>query len=709
VRLSAGSAGHLLPAGQPSLQLPDGGLRGLTGADGSLTVRLVAGAKVAEHSATVLAATEFPTIEAEPVAIATVPGPPDHYVVLSQDVTIVRAEDAPLALPACVVDACGNRLSLAGRRLTWTVEGGRLEQAQEATDATGAASARLIPDMGNRWVYQVRVTDDEKLSGVSGDICVLPRGPRGDPVRLGDNGYFTAGAAPFVPLGGFYAVWIPRPAAPGEEEGRVFGPFTEASEEDVNHWFGFLRSQGVTAMRLMLRTHGPDGTEAMDVGGRVNRRLFAKVLRLLDIGRRYGLRFMLTLHDDYDKPVYCNERHLRNFALPAFEGVDLDTLPPFQRRFLRDQRLLTPPERYTDPDAIACQDQYTREIVGYLRGNPALFAWELENEMVSCPVEWVNHQVDVIRGVDPVTPICVSHAGGGIATADPLWWTSNSKIDFYTYHLYPLGTTTPEIDYGAGVDLITRYGRMAGTCFLGESVGDEFNEYPTDRDGDRRYIVRDIIWLSLVNGNPGCFFWNARGTELAEFRLAREIAGQVDWTKWRRRKPAVAVLVTHPLGDDRYYATARGQQDWAMMGRYCQHFLSTGQDFDFAMAADGYEETCDLASFAPPPAPAGQPFRAPKGFQLASLTREDGRQGLVYIRSFAGARPWEVAPGRTMYLRDRAPAPLRVKLALALPRASARVWDLDTGEARALELGGDGVLDMGATDHDLAILWSAME
>jgi hypothetical protein len=706
--LSAGSAGRLLPADQPALALPDGRVRGITGADGGLRARLVAGAKVAEASATVLAAAEFPTIEAVPVPIATVPGPPDHYVVLTGGVTIVPEADAPLPVPAYVADACGNRLSVAGRRLTWSVDGGRLEQAQEATDAAGSASARLVPDMADRWVYHVRVQDDQGLSGMSGDICVLPRGPWAEPVRLGGNGYFVAGAAPFLPLGGFYAVWIPRPAPPGQEEGRVIAPFTSASEEDVHHWFGFLRSQGVTAMRLMLRTHGPDGTEAMDVGGRVNRRLFAKVLRLLDIGRQCGLRFMLTLHDDYDKPVYCNERHLRNFALPALEGVDLDTLSPSQRRFLVDQRLLSPPERYTAPDAIACQDQYTREIVGYLRDNPALFAWELENEMVNCPVEWVNHQVDVIRSVDAITPVCVSHGGGGVATADPLWWTTRSKVDFYTYHLYPLGTTTPEVDYGAGVDLLARYGRMAGTCFLGESVGDEFNDYPAQRDADRRYIARDIIWLSLVNANPGCFFWNARGTELAEFRLVHEVTSKLDWTTWRRKRPPVAVLVTHPVGDDRYYATPQGQADWAMMGRYCQHFLSSGQDFDFATDPGGYQATCDLSRFAPP-AQAGQPLLASEGFQLASLTREDGREGLVYVRSFAGVRPWEVSPGRTMYLRGRAPAPLQMKLGLPLPKVTARIWDLDTGGVESRDVAGDGVLDLGTTDHDFAILWSAAE
>ncbi len=705
VRLAEGSDGALQPTGA-AFALPGGGVRGLTDNAGSLRVSLTAGARAAERSATLLAASEFPTVEAAPVEIASIAGPPHHYVVLSPRVTIVPETETPLAIEAHVADACGNRLPLAGRRLSWSVEDGMLEDAGAATDATGGASARFVPAMDRRWVYRIEVVDDQGLAGASGEVCVLPKGPRTEPVTLGPNGYFRMGAEPFVPLGGFYAVWIPHAAPPGTEEGLDFGPFTRATEEEIHHWFGHLRDQGVTAMRLMLRTHESAGCEALDAGGRVNPRLFARVLRMLDIARRYGLCFLLTLHDDYDKPVYCNERNLEAFSLPAFEGVDLAALPEFQRRFLVERDLVAPPERYTDPDAIACQDLYTREAVGYLRDNPALFGWELENEMVDCPASWVNHQLEVIRGVDPVTPICVSHGGGGLETADPLWWTTRTAIDFYTYHLYPLGTTTPDVDYGAGVDLLTRYGRMAGTCFLGESVGDEFSSFPAERLEDRRAMARDVIWLSLMNGNPGCFFWNARGHELAEFRLARAVTSRFDWTTWRRKRPSVALLVPHPLDSDKYYRTPEGRLDWGAMASACQTFLSYGADFDFATSSEGYAETHRPGEALLPP-PDDRPFEPSRGYQLASLTREDARQGLLYLRCFAGVEPWEVGPGRSIYLRTRKPAPARVRLELPPARVTAHVWDLNTGEERTLEVAGTGTLELGTSDHDFAVLWEA--
>ena len=709
VRLAAGSPGTLDRAEAPSLALSARSRRGLTGDDGALAVQLTAGT-AAGREARLEATTEFPAVEAEPMTITSVAGPPDHYVVASPDVTIVREEETPLALRAYAADAHHNPVALSDRRLEWSVEEARLADAAERTDADGAARASLVPDMARRWVYRVTVRDDQGLAGTSGPICVLPRGPRPGAVQLLPNGYFATGdGAPFVPLGGFYAVWVPRPAAQDRldnlshrEEGRVIRAFTEAGEEEVLRWFGFLQQQGITAMRMMLRTHSAQGTEAMDVGGRVNRQLFARTLRYLDLARRFGLRLLLTLHDDYDKPVYCNAQHLRAFALPAFAGEDLDALPPYQRRFIRDQKLLTPPERYTDADAIACQDQYTREIVGYLRDNPTLLAWELENEMVDCPEAWVNHQLEVIREVDPATPVCVSHGGGGVVTADPLWWTTKTKIDFYTYHLYPLGMTTETVDYGAVVDVLARYGRMAGVCFLGESAGDEFSSFAPERDFERRGIMRDIIWLSLANGNPGCFFWNARGYEVEEFRLAREITDQVDWTTWRRKRPSVAVLVPHPLADDQYYRTAAGQADLAMMGRYSRHFLSAGVDFDFALSGEGYGATCDLTQFAPPTATARTGVS--EGFQLAALTRDDEREGLVYVRNFAGVQPWEVREGQTMWLRKRAAGELQVGLGRAQP-VTVRLWDLDTGETREELLQPDAVLDLGRTDHDFALLW----
>jgi hypothetical protein len=513
------------------------------------------------------------------------------------------------------------------------------------------------------------------------------------------------------------------PAPRALEEGRQLISFTDATEEQMVHWLDFLHRQGVTAMRFMLRTHRPNGMEPMDIGGRVNMDLFAKALRYMDLARPFGIRFMLTIHEDYTKPVYYDTDAFTKYALPKYAGENLDALPPFQRRFIRDRRFLDNiADKYTDPDVIACQDQYARQLIAMLKGNPQVFAYELENEMVDCPASWANHAMATIRSVDPNTLICVSHGGGGLETADPLWWRRNTTIDFYTYHLYAYpGSVTPTIDYGCAVDMLTRYGRMAAPCQMGESSGDEFEYHPDPTV--RRYVMRDIIWFSLVNGNPGCFFWNARGFEVEQFRLAGQALSGFDFTTWKRAKPEITIMTNHPLTDDKYYRTLQGHENHAMMGRYINHYLSEGVDFDFTFLPPrspvattspslggrgeqgaAYAKTADLAVFAPPE-PARRLFAIPQGWQLAYNAREGYSEGFAYIRNIADIALWEVPGKAKMWLRTRKAAPLTVTLNLPAQRMKLTAIDLDTGETRDTQLSGKGQVDLGTTDHDWALVW----
>lgn len=692
-------------AGQTTLALSSRARRGIADAAGLLRVTYSADKKAAAPADLLVASAEFCSAQPATAAVTTLPGPAHHYRVEPARVVALRAAQLPLRVTAQLVDAYDNPVS-GDRILQWSTDAGAvIESAQAALSAGGRATASWRGDEAKRWVYRVRVRDDQGLSGESSDICLLPTAPRTDPVVLGPNGYFRKGAqgAGWLPLGGFYSNWVGLPV--DGEEGRRLLSFVDATEEQIDHWLAFCASQGVTAMRFMLRAHTPRGMEPMDVIGRVNMPLFAKVLRYMDLARKYDIRFMLTIHEDYTKPAYYNRQALETFCLPQYAGEDLDALPPYQRRFVRDRELITGIEqKYTDPDVIACQDQYTRQLVGMLKDNPQLFAWEFENEMVDCPASWANHMADVIRSVDPVTPICASHGGGGLHTADPLWWTRRTSIDFYTYHLYPNTTTTGEgFDYGAAVDVLTRYGRMAGVCMLGESAGDEFGRYPAERDAERRFLMRDIIWFSLMNGNPGCFFWNCRGYEVEQFRLAHELCSRMDWAHWKRQRPDLAVRVQHPWEDDKYYRSPAGRADYAMMGRYSQHYLSAGVDFDFAMEPAGYVAVANLASFAPP-AGESRLFAGP-GWQVAFNAREGYSEGIAYVRNVASIRHW-TQQGINTYLRERKPAPLQVRLNLPGGDVAVVATDLDTGEQKQFTVPPTGTLNLGASEHDWAIIWT---
>ncbi len=59
----------------------------------------------------------------------------------------------------------------------------------------------------------------------------------------------------------------------------------------------------------------------------------------MDVAREFNIVFLAVVHDDYYKPVYCDQNNYSKFTRPAFAGVDLDALPPHQRRFVRDGKV----------------------------------------------------------------------------------------------------------------------------------------------------------------------------------------------------------------------------------------------------------------------------------------------------------------------------------------------------------------------------------
>jgi len=405
--------------------------------------------------------------------------------------------------------------------------------------------------------------------------------------------------------------------------------------------------------------------------------------------------------------VYFNAQTFERYAAGHFAAEELDRLPPEQRRFVRDHRWIAPiGAKYTDPDVLACQDRYVRELLPALKNNPQVMAYELENEMVDCPASWAAHAVGTLHGLDPHTLVCASHGGGGLHTADPAWWHQNTPIDFYNYHLYPHGTTLPELDYGAATAVLIRYGRMCGPNLLGESSGDQFRLHPSRET--RRWVMRDLVWMSLAGGAPGVFFWNARGPEVEEFRFAREALEALDLPTFRRARPEIGIDVRHPLADDKWYRTPQGEQAYAMMGRYAQHYLSAAPDFDFTMRPEEYPLRCSLEQFAPPAA-RKKAFRIGPGWQLTSLARADGRAVLAYVRNYAGAELWECRLQRTpwrQYLRRRRAAPLQVDLELGAGSYRLTLYDLEQQRKSTRAVAGGQTLDLGTTDHDFGLVFN---
>ncbi len=703
--LAKAAGGVLTPTAQ-GVSLPGGGLRAITGSDGKVAFRYKASPKAGKDVELLTAVAEHSTAEPARVLVSPKAGPAARYVVTPLKPVLLERGAGPVAITARLADALGNPVPGGGRPLEWSAPGGRLVGPSDRTAADGSATASLRCDPATGWAVTVRVADASGLKGESAPVCVPNTAPRPDPVRVLPSGYFGIGSAAkaraWMPLGGFYANWVGTPSPDGEWNRLI--SFVDATDEETVAWLKLLKANGVTAQRFMLRAHRPNGMEPMDIGGRVNPGLYARLLHYFDLARPFGIRFQLVLHEDYVKPLYFDGDALEKFAAPWYVGQDLVKLPAFQRRFIGDRKLIDDiAQKYTDPDVIACQDQYTRQIVGLLKGHPMLFGYELENEMVSCPASWVNHQLQVIRSVDPTAPICVSHSGGGVFSGDPAWWRAKTQVDYYTPHLYPdPPSTQPAIDYGLAVDTLMAYARLASPAFLGESAGDQFGQHP-DRD-TRRWTMRDIIWFSLTNGAPGCFFWNARLSEVAEYRLANDITSQIDWTTFRRRPAPVVATVPHALENDQWFNTAEGRRAYDAMAAWSKLALDRGADLDFALSApagvkavDG--RMCESSTVLP------ADFGISPGFQLKPMVRQDGGEALLYVRSFAGVERWESTgdPRTTQYLRKRAAA--RLKVTVNLPgRFTAEIWDLDTRAHTTEPVSSGQEIDLGTTDHDFAVL-----
>jgi len=680
-------------------------VHGLTDQDGKLSATYVAGTKAGLKEVVMALATIQPGPSALFEAVAA-PGPPEKYLVSPGDI-FWREDRQPVPVTAQAADRFGNPLALAGRKIKWSLSpGGMFTARDDATDEAGAARARFNFDAKAGTVVRVSVTDDRGMAGRSKEIVMVRTRRRENPIVLGRNGYFCfKDGKQFVPLGGFYANWVHKRTADGVAE--EVTSFVEVSDAELSEYLRFLHENGVTAVRLMLRAHRPGGTEPMDIGGAVNPDLYAKVQRYMELAEPYGIKFLLVIHEDYTKPMYYDAKRFELFALPHYEGTDLDRLPECRRRFIRDRRFIKRIERkYTDPDVIKCQEMYTRDLIPKLRNLPGLFAYELENEMVNCPASWANRMIGAIRSDDGVTPVCVSHGGGGLHTADPLWWFKNTRIDFYTYHLYPHAwCTTEEIDYGMAADILTRYGRMAGPCFLGESVGDQFRRYP-DKE-ERKIFGRDLIWMSLVNGNPGCFFWNMYPDVTAEFAAAKEILSHLDLSSFERAVPEIGIDVSHPLGDDKYYRTEQGRADYEMMGRYVRASLDSGIDFDFTTDPGRYAGKLSIKRFEPP-APRRRYFTVSPPYQLRYLASKDYGEILVYARNAAGIRSWLTTLGKRpikQFLRARGIGTLAVRFDLPRDSYHVTLYNLDTRRNVSRKCSGRDSIRIPNTRDDYVILF----
>lgn len=177
--------------------------------------------------------------------------------------------------------------------------------------------------------------------------------PKKNRLKVGPNGYFVFdNGEVFLPLGGLYLNWLPKQIPADRRERRMGDLWTyqKCSDEEVSNWFAYLRANGVNTLRWMLRrhagepSHGLGAMEPADIIGRANPSIVKDIDRITKLAAEHDIYLWLALSI---YPYGQDPSDIERFALPYYEGMDLDELPPHRRRFLKDKRSSQAPPKAT--------------------------------------------------------------------------------------------------------------------------------------------------------------------------------------------------------------------------------------------------------------------------------------------------------------------------------------------------------------------------
>jgi hypothetical protein len=529
-------------------------------------------------------------------------------------------------------------------------------------------------------------------------------------VRLAPDGWFRNGAGElFVPLGGFHANMIPLSMVKLSPEERLrVGPHIwadqttaglghvdlwDASDELMRQWFGLLAANGVTAVRLFPRAR--IGEDVLDICGRLNPKLRDVFHRAFAAARPYGIRVLFQIIPEPWLTGYMSRDALERHVLPHYTEDDLARLTSAQRRFLIDRKLVSREsgDWFTDPDVLACQKRYLEEALAWIEDEPQVFALELYNEQGSGPDEaaelrWTEEVVRFIKQRLPEMPVTISHPGSGLTAFDPLKWSRQSSVDFYSSHLYAGQCgANPRVDFAAVTGATTALLRAGIVNFPGE-WGVLDSKAP---EAIQRRSHRDALWLSLLAGGPGFMQWTYDFPD--EYRRAFEVFQSLE----KRFSPGASAVVVdigrayREFHDEarhnpaeRFKAAKRGDANLRAMYDAYRHSLDIGVPVSFSLsgglALDRFTKS-KAKEFA-------RPIEAQGGYQLAYVSDPNSRVWIAYVRNRT------VQAFGPHFLGVPRESKLRLRFRLPDGRYDAEVIDLETGRGLRRMIGHDETLEI---------------
>jgi hypothetical protein len=519
-------------------------------------------------------------------------------------------------------------------------------------------------------------------------------------------------------------------------------------------FFGNLREQGYTALRLFPRGDSSGSAwEGLDIGGRLNRPLLETMFKYFEVAAEYGIKIQLCLFSQMECSFYCQPDTRRYWGSRLYTPEEIENAPAFQQRFLKHpEDLVSYNDYFSDPDVRACNKQFLDEIIPLVAANPNVFMVEVSNELgwagphatppttfrweiTPAYLDWTRAMVTHIHALAPGLPVCISNPGVGLLGHDPTQWARETGVDIYSLHLYPdVCGHAPGSDYAQIADVTLRYTQMAVPAMYGEWQLLGVREGELDKatlERCKQLLARDMLWLTMLSGAPGCIAWRAPG--YGEYAPARDVFTALNGRSLARaaapQKVNIAAMTDKMIafadggvsacqftearwcpdqsatdGKHRFCAKAESPEYKALLQAESWS-LETGADYALTQVP---QEGIPLLKLAKKDfAKQSVPLKTPDGYQVKTMCTEDGRTLLIYLRNY---RPLPIRQGTgseqfdLFALRTQKAVPLTLDFRLD-GKYELKILDLDTREwmePQAVER--HSVIGMGITSHDYVLV-----
>ncbi|OGV68225.1 MAG: hypothetical protein A3K19_32785 [Lentisphaerae bacterium RIFOXYB12_FULL_65_16] len=453
------------------------------------------------------------------------------------------------------------------------------------------------------------------------------------------------------------------------------------------------RDNGVRAIRLASNVSPVEAY--LDAGGHVSMHGLETLCLTLAECRRLGIRALINVfHYPY-----------------LYAGTG--NYPPWDRYTgagYRDYK------SFTTPEMDLLERQYLAELLAILRDDPAVLGYTITGENdPAYGAAWLNGMFEFVRACDPNHLVTLEQAGGAQSCQGRQPWgydefacRTSGGLGYRTYY-------TEKMKSDAYFMVCGRFYRANPPVFLAEVASGPgwYHSFKIDwLHPDFNGKLRDNSWASLLCQQTLCLSWSAPWSQ-PEHRIPELCARQLDWNRFHRRQPPVAIRlkeadrdVIRRLADIESALARQGlDSEYLWEGRAA---LWPAESFRFVIDA----RTAAPVPEIPSDVLAERPVVASGEYSVNYLWSEAPTQLLAYIKNTA---EYQLAPGygnNVNELHRQRTKPSR--LTLSLPRLPAGCrWRLYDVDERRLVKDGTATdqpvaIELGDTAHDYALVASEL-